>query len=218
MKITIHTDTSDKIRELSDITQNNHLAYCQKHDYTYDCVYFDYENYNKHIIDKLKGVYKLLENSDILMVVGADTMFMNWRIKVEDLVERTDHVLVAKENANWWAINNEVMIYKNTPKSLKLFQRWIDDFEVWRYYPWTLQAHLWNLLQEDEEVRNTVRIVESKVMNQHPKDWKIGDYLVHFYGMPIADKVKLAKQFQEHWGDGTATWKIKHNAERPGVI
>jgi hypothetical protein len=216
--ISIVTNTSEKIKDLTAITLPNHEDYCLKHGYQYFCNDFDYTNYNQNIIDQLKSTLNVLKNSDILMVTGADTMFMNWNIKVEDLLRPEDHVLVARENSAWWPINNEVMIYRNTPQALALFQRWIDDFEIWKYYPWTLQTHLWNLIQEDQLVRDIVRVVDAKVMNQHPKDWQLGDYIVHFYGMTIENKISLAKQFQEHWGDGTATWKVKHNQERPEVL
>ena len=218
MKITIHTNTSEKIAELTKYTGLNHLEYCHKHGYQYDSSIFNYDDYNKNIIRELESILELFKYNDIVMLVGADTMFMNWNIKVEDLLRPEDHVLVARENSAWWPINNEVMIYKNTPEAIALFQRWIDDFEIWKYYPWTLQTHLWNLIQEDQLVRNIVRVVDAKVMNQHPKHWQLGDYIVHFYGMPINNKISLAKQFHENWGNGTATWKIKHNQERPGVL
>jgi hypothetical protein len=203
---------------LSEITQKNHAGYCARHGYKYECLSFDYENFNANIVDHLKRAYECLKRSDILMMVGADTMFLNWRIKIEDLLRPEDRVLVAREQFGWWPINNDVMIYRNTPEALGLFRRLIDDFEVWKHYPLSVQAHLWNLLQEDESARSAVRVVDAKVMNQHPNHWQLGDFIVHFYGLELPEKIRLAKNYNARFGGGSATWKeVKTGLVRPEV-
>jgi|FreactcultureFD7_1027221.scaffolds.fasta_scaffold01598_6 hypothetical protein len=216
MNITVSSNFSENIADLYKITGINHRNYCYKHGYVYLPEHFDYSNnYYNLVVDSLKRTKDELTNSDVLMWIGADTMFMNWSIKIEDVIKFEDHIVIAKEQSCWWPINNDVMIWKNTWQSHYVLDRIINEFDTWKNYPWSVQTHLWNMIQEDEIVRKAIRIVDAKVMNQHPKDWQLGDWIVHFYGMPIPNKVQAATEFQKNWGDGTATWKVKHDSEIP---
>jgi hypothetical protein len=216
MNITIFSDYSDNIADLYQITGTNHKKYCAKHGYAYFAEYFDYSNnYGNLVVEGLNRMKDMLTASHTLMRIGADTMFMNWNTKIEDVVQISDHIVIAREQSNWWPINNDVVIWKNTWESRYVLDRIINEHDTWKNYPWTIQAHIWNMIQEDPIVRDAIRIVDAKVMNQHPKDWQLGDWIVHFYGMPIPNKVMAATEFEKNFGDGSATWKVKHEREIP---
>ena len=154
---------------------------------------------------------------DVVMNIGMDTLFMNHDISVRDVFQPWDSVLVAREETGWWPINNDVMIYR-AGRAEKLIERFINDFDVWKQYPWRQQTHLWNLLQEEKWVRDMVRLVPAKVMNQHPNNWQLGDWIVHFYNMSLEDKLANAKNMMGLWPDGKPVWKQKMDGVRPGVI
>ena len=215
MKIKIYTNTSEKIAELSKITSENQKGYAKKHGYEWECVYFDYVRFNEVAIENLVDFKNRLLGVDVLMGIGADVMFTNWAIKIEDILKDGDSVVVARERGGWWPINNDVMIYVNNPKTIAYIDRMIADFDIWKQYVWRTQQHLWNLIIEDESIKDTVRIVDSQVMNQSMKDWQLGDYIVHFYGLPIKETVDNAYSVAALFPDGIPVFKQNNAAIVP---
>ena len=207
MRIKIRTNTSPKIKELSDITLVNQIGYAKRNGYDWESYHLDYSRYNEVAIEDLYGLRAAVQSTDVLMWVGADVMFTNWAIKIEDILKDGDSVVVARERGGWWPINNDVMIYVNNEKTINYIDRMIADFDIWKQHIWRQQQHLWNLIIEDEVIRNTVRIVDSQVMNQSMKNWQLGEYIVHFYGMPIKEKIENARSIAVLFPDGVPVFK-----------
>jgi hypothetical protein len=207
MRIKIRTNTSPKIKELSDITLVNQIGYAKRNGYDWESYHLDYSRYNEVAIEDLYGLRAAIQSVDVLMWVGADVMFTNWAIKIEDILKDGDSVVVARERGGWWPINNDVMIYVNNEKTINYIDRMIADFDIWKQHIWRQQQHLWNLIIEDEVIRNTVRIVDSQVMNQSMKNWQLGDYIVHFYGLPIKEKIENARSIAVLFPDGVPVFK-----------
>tara|TARA_R110000868_G_scaffold189722_1_gene433239 strand:- start:122 stop:781 length:660 start_codon:yes stop_codon:yes gene_type:complete len=207
MRIKIRTNTSPKIKELSDITLVNQIGYAKRNGYDWESYHLDYSRYNEVAIDDLHGLRAAIQSVDVLMWVGADVMFTNWAIKIEDILKEGDSVVVARERGGWWPINNDVMIYVNNEKTINYIDRMIADFDIWKQHIWRQQQHLWNLIIEDETIRNTVRIVDSQVMNQSMKNWQLGEYIVHFYGLPIKEKIENARSVAALFPDGVPVFK-----------
>ena len=215
MKIKIYTNTSEKIKELSEITSENQQGYAKKHGYEWGSYYFDYSRFNETVLESLEDLKEQLAQVDVLMTVGADVMFTNWKIKVEDILVDKDCVVIARERTGWWPVNNDVMIYVNNEKTLAYIDRMIADHDIWKQYVWRQQQHLWNLIIEDKDIRDTVRLVEAQVMNQSMKNWQIGDYIVHFYGMPIKEKIENARAISVLFPDGIPVFKQNNNLVVP---
>ena len=207
MRIKIRTNTSPKIKELSDITLVNQIGYAKRNGYDWESYHLDYSRYNEVAIDDLHGLRAAVQSVDVLMWVGADVMFTNWAIKIEDILKEGDSVVVARERGGWWPINNDVMIYVNNEKTINYIDRMIADFDIWKQHIWRQQQHLWNLIIEDETIRNTVRIVDAQVMNQSMKNWQLGEYIVHFYGLPIKEKIENARSVAALFPDGVPVFK-----------
>lgn len=218
MSIVLMTNTSDKIGDLSKITVANKRGYAQEWGYRVIEQEFDYDRYNEGILGQLRAIHRQMQVSDVVMTCGADVMFTNWSISIPDVLKTDDRILIARENTGWWPINDDVVIYRCVPEVINFYERLINDFKIWSVYPWRLQAHIWNLMQEEPEVRKLFRIVDAEVMNQHPSRWQLGNWIVHFYGVPITEKITRAKEFAMHWPDGKPLWKQKIESVRPGVI
>ena len=214
--IAIRTDTSPKIAALSEVTQANQIGYAEKHGYEWVCEPFDYDNFNDNAVAAMKSIRGLLTQKKTVMWVGADVMFMNWKYRIEE-VASLGSVVMARERTGWWPINNDVVIYNNCRETFRFLDRMIDDFEVWKQYPWRQQTHTWNLMQEEEWVARTVRLVEPEVMNQHPSKFQLGNWIVHFYAMPVEEKIGNARIYAHNWPDGKPIWKTKHDGVRPAV-
>ena len=207
MRIKIRTNTSPKIKELSDITLVNQIGYAKRNGYDWESYHMDYSRYNDNAIEDMLGLKAAIQSVDVLMWVGADVMFTNWAIKIEDILKDGDSVVVAREKGVWWPINNDVMIYVNNEKTINYIDRMIADFDIWKQHIWRQQQHLWNLIIEDESIRNTVRIVDSQVMNQSMKNWQLGEYIVHFYGLPIKEKIENARAVATLLPNGVPVFK-----------
>jgi hypothetical protein len=215
MRIKIRTNTSPKIEELSEITLVNQIGYAKRNGYDWESYVLDYSNYNNVVMDDMLWLREAIQSVDVLMFVGADVMFTNWSIKVEDILREGDSVVVAREKGGWWPVNNDVMIYVNNEKTLAYIDRMIADHDIWKQYVWRQQQHLWNLIIEDKDIRDTVRLVEAQVMNQSMKNWQIGDYIVHFYGMPIQEKIKNAYAVAALFPDGIPVFKQNNDSIVP---
>ena len=215
MRIKIRTNTSPKIEELSEITLVNQIGYAKRNGYDWESYVLDYSNYNNVIMEDMLGLREAIQSVDVLMFVGADVMFTNWSIKVEDILRPGDNVVVAREKGGWWPVNNDVMIYVNTPKTLAYIDRMIADHDIWKQYVWRQQQHLWNLIVEDKDIRDTVRLVDAQVMNQSMKNWQIGEYIVHFYGMPIKEKIENARAISVLFPDGIPVFKQNNDSMVP---
>lgn len=217
MNILIKTNTSEKIKELSDITSKNQKAYAARHGYKWENEVFDYANYNVVVLEMLHNLKRDILAHDLVVHIGADVLFMNQRIKLESLLKLDDHIVMAYERTGWWIINNDVMLYKNTPKTVAYVDRLIADFDIWMQYPWRMQTHTWNLIQEDPHIANTIRLVEPQVMNQHPTKWQLGDFIMHMYNMEIKDKIALAEKMQAMFPDWEPVWKGRSEGVRPPI-
>ena len=215
MRIKIRTNTSPKIKELSDITLVNQIGYAKRNGYDWESYVLDYSRYNDNAIEDMLGLKAAIQSTDVLMFVGADVMFTNWSIKIEDILKDGDSVVVARERGGWWPVNNDVMIYVNNEKTIAYIDRMINDFDIWKQYVWRQQQHLWNLIIEDEAIRNTVRLVDSQVMNQSMKNWQIGEYIVHFYGLPIKEKIENARAVAALFPDGIPVFKQNNESMVP---
>ena len=218
MSIAIITNTSENIRGLTEVTLPHKRGYADRHGYKLACYEFDYQRYNEVVVDSLRFILNAIKANDVVMTCGADVMFTNWNIRIEDVLLDGDHIVMARERTRWWPINDDVMIWKNTPTTVAYYERLIEDFEIWKKYPWRLQAHIWNLMVEEPEWSSCIRLVEPEVMNAHPSRWQLGNWVMHIFDMSIEEKIKQATTIAEHWPTGNPIWKLESNDVRPGVI
>ena len=107
------------------------------------------------------------------------------------------------------------MIWRCNPRVIAFYERLINDFPVWRNYPWRTQAHLWNIKQEEPEVGSIMRLVEPEVMNQHPSKWQLGNWIIHMYNMDIKSKVTQAMAINNVITNGNPVWKVEHVNIKP---
>jgi len=204
MNIALLSGYSDKLADLVAITHPNHEQYAKRHRYTWITSNQPYTKEGHSGF--FERILNLLSCHDAVLVHDADVLFMNHRITVESLIcPDSDGVVMARETHGWWPINNGVTLFVAGTKARYFCDRMIKDFETWSAYQWLWQTHCWNLMQNEQRIADCVRLVHPKVMNatvfQSESAWQLGDFIVHFLGMEIADKIKFAKDYIKMAGE-----------------
>lgn len=188
MKILILTNHGNTMKGLNDLTSPNKEAYCKLHGYDYINKSWRYDNH----VQWLRLIAQKIEQYDVVMTMGCDTIFTNTRLKIEHLwanlpvnllanivapekaLERDSRVLIAREHLREWPINNDVMLWPRSDQSRRLLHTLIEDEPIWIKYRWIWQHHMWNLMQKNAEIANCVRVVEARVMNSTFQPFVVG--------------------------------------------
>jgi hypothetical protein len=191
VKISVFSTYSDRIAALNEVTAPNKQAYCDRHGYTFRNVGIDYDRH----IDTLQIFQAVVQDNDITMLMGCDTAFTNFDIRIEDRAELSDPrpVISAEELGNN-PINNDVMIWKRTPACLELLETIIRESADWLGHGWLWQNHI------AERYLDRVLVKESRYMNAtfvpwkregdivtqipSPSSWEPGDWVIHALGLP----------------------------------
>jgi hypothetical protein len=190
--------TNEKNVELAKICAPNHLTYALKHGYTQHSMRIDFEESK---LGWLKTLKHLLPQFDIVFAHGVDTLYMNQRIRIEDLCVEQGHthgVMMAKEEHTDNFLNNDVSVWWSDKDSMALIDRLIADYEIWVNYDWLHQSHLFNLLQKEEWVRKVVKLAAARDLNASPGGdnyarWKYGSFICHLLGCDENTKIPVAR-------------------------
>lgn len=205
MSVAIFTTYSDGNIELVALTHPNHEAYAKRHGYHRAALEIEYDAPGS-ALEVFGAIKYLLSEYDYVLIHGGDVIFMDLTRKVESL-NRGEAMTLAREALGWWPINNDVMLFKRCAESRALVDRLIVDEPIWKSYEWGWQTHLWNLIREDSDLRESIRLAHPKEMNATHQGgesrWQLGDFIVHLMDMPMVERIRLAKSYLALAGDGT---------------
>jgi hypothetical protein len=137
-----------------------------------------------------------------LLWVDADAMITNPKIRVEPLVDlletRHRNILLSIDGAN--NLNDGIGLYKNCEKTKVLLSR-LWDMEEFINHPWWVNAAISKLYATEPELRGEILLASepnffnSYVFGRTP--WRLGDFIVHFAGIPTDQRRVLARAFRE---------------------
>ena len=198
--LTTHAPTGPHA-ELADITVPVMQAYATRHGYALQVLRHEY--CTASTIEFLEVLKLSLDTHDAVLTLGADVLIMNHRIRFEDISHAP--VSLSREHNSWWPINNDVMIWRRNPSTIELIDAIISHAPDWQDLRWQWQQWLWNLLQDSPKARNTIDILPARQLQstvmQGPSCFQLGDFALHFLGLPIDTKIKLATEFLPLTGD-----------------
>lgn len=175
--------------------RQNHLMYCNKHDYTY---YSFYENLAEDVNkgespktcwSKVKACLNVVKNHDYIMWMDADAIFANQNIKIEDRINKypeKDYYLSKDPKTHF--INSGVMIWKNSKESIDMLNRWW-NMEHISYGKGGDQIPLGNFLRTNNEYSKYWHHYEERELNCYPTNYHSYDYIIHFMG--IKSKINI---------------------------
>lgn len=180
-------NTPNLIHEYFINTRNNHIAYCDKYNYTYYCFY---ENLAEEVKkgespkicwSKVIAILNMIKNHDYIMWIDADAIFANQNTSIQDKINISPdkHFFLSKDPKSWY-INSGVMIWKNTDISIDILNKWW-NMNHSSYGKGGDQSQLCSLLR-NKKYDNYWYHFEERELNCYPTNYKSYDYIIHYMG------------------------------------
>lgn len=207
----VSQNTPNLVKDYYKEARNNHLMYCNRHNYSY---YVFYDNLAEEVKkgespkiswSKTKACLNVVENHDYTMWIDADAIFANQNIKIEDRINEypdKDYYLCKDPKTHF--VNSGVMIWKNSNNSIDMLNKWW-DMEHIPYGKGGDQLPLGNFLKNNKEFDNEWHHFEEREMNCYPTNYHPYDYIIHYMG--VKSKININKRISI-WND-----YIKHEKE-----
>ena len=196
-KIAIVTqNTPNLINEYFKETRENHIMYCNYHNYTY---YVFYENLAEEVNygespkicwSKVKACLNVIKNHDYIMWIDADAIFANQKIKIEDRINEypDKHFYLCKDPKSHF-INSGVMIWKNSEVGNSILQKWW-DMEHIPYGKGGDQVPLGQFLKNNKEYEQLWHHFQERELNCYPANYHQYDYIIHYMGIKSKINIK----------------------------
>lgn len=194
MKICIVSLSTKELDYMSDAIHNKQ-HYCNLHGYKF--INFNERLSKRHCPwDKIQSLIKIIRLFDYAIWVDADAIFNDVSVKFEEIINEhlNKDLLICKDPCydanNHCMVNTGVMIFKNTPKSIKLLNdTWnsCDDYCIE-----TLQKHSYDgypheqgalaTLLRTPEYSNSYHLYEQTKFNAHPCCSNSKTFIIHYMG------------------------------------
>lgn len=171
------------------LAEQSHRRYCRRHGYAFACETTGFDASRKPHWSKILFLRKHLPQFDWLVWLDADTLIMNPAIPAHSFLADDVDLIISED---WKGINTGVMFIRNTPWSLGFLDR-IWDQTGFFDHGWAEQAALRHLLSISAVDRQHVRVVPHTQFNTYPPDYRQGDFLLHFSGLP--DRLSLMRKY-----------------------
>lgn len=199
MNIALITYCSPDFKELASLTLPNHTQYCVANGYEHLIVNTPRSKMGP-AWDRIDAFRRHLIHYDYLLCVGVDTLFTNFRIKIESWIMEDTHVLFAKD---WNGINDDVMLLKDDVWTREFLTKILMSYDDYKGHKWAEQGCIHDLAPQ----YSTIKTISNKSFNglllseydDSPEDatgrWEQGDFILHLCGMPMKRRLQLAPIF-----------------------
>ena len=196
-KIAVVTqNTPNVINEYFKETRENHIMYCNFHNYTYYVFYenlaeeVNYDESPKICWSKVKACLNVIKNHDYIVWMDADSIFANQNIKIEDRIQEypDKHFYLCKDPKSHF-INSGVMIWKNSEVANSILQKWW-DMEHIPYGKGGDQVPLGQFLKNNKEYQQLWHLFQERELNCYPSNYHPYDYIIHYMGIKSKINIK----------------------------
>jgi hypothetical protein len=198
----IFTGHSPEYEELGAITVPNHRHYAQANGYDLFVHHHERGNEAADLWDRARWrkMLWLLPQYELIMTIGADALFMRTDIRFDSIIEPNFDQVIAEEKIGGCTHNNDVMIWRNAQSSFDLINWILDEYDVHMQKPLGYQATICDRLWRHDATLCKMQTVKPNVMNTcpqkgHGSTYQEGDFIIHFMGAILEDKVRLAKEW-----------------------
>ena len=180
MKIALITLADSNYSEILEITSQNKQDYCDRHGYDYIEINDTLDPARPTSWSKLLAVEKYLQNYCWLFWTDPDTVIVNQRIKLQDIiVDFSDATMIAGADDN--GINCGVFLMRNCNAAYKLITDAYNMTQYVNHCYWEQRA-----IMDLQSEQYGIKLVPASVLNSHPwwgsHQYKDGDFIIHFSG------------------------------------
>ena len=216
--IILATVHNENITQLSQLTwEDNKVKYAIKHNYSYvaktDNWVFPQQYIGWERIQFLLDLLDSYPETEWIWLTGSDSMVTNFNVKIEDRISDTHDIIVAGDFNE--IIVDDSLLVKNTPRARQYLQDMMDAMPEYinhRYAEngWMIETH--------DKYKDIVKIMPQNYMNSYEYrmyaaspwnytgttdkngdrgQWESGDWLVHWPGTQLHERLELANIYKD---------------------
>jgi hypothetical protein len=185
----------------------NKIPYCERHGYEW-CVMVDGFGDNLGF-DKIRHILDIMEANesyDWIYYCGCDTLITNFNILLEDLADNDFHLIIANDVNGW---NADSFLIRCSPEGRDFMQRVLAEEPRLKSHVWAEQM---GMIELGERLPHLVKVLPQKMLNScqydlygfsglvldklgNPGEWTPGDFLIHWSGCGLQQRLKLAEKY-----------------------
>ncbi len=187
IKILILSLADAAFADIGTISSPNKQRYAMDHGYDFVCADYVRDSNRSASWNKILWVEKYLPRYDWIFWTDADSLVINYEIRIEDIIGDSAHDLILTKDEN--GLNAGQFLIRNCCWSLWLLGLVWDQTQFINHI-WSEQAALMHVLRVMSESHRSehIRFLTSKntlnsYVNHYRSDYQPGDFIVHFVGM-----------------------------------
>lgn len=176
--------------------------YCNLHGYDFICFRESIDPSRPHAWQKIKALQKTLKNYDWVFWSDADSIIMNNKILLEDLVDENSSFIICYDNISH-VVNSGQFLIKNSKESIE-FLDFVYSKREFTNHPWWENAAIIDALKDNKFSPPFVKMLPQRVMNSfsfevsrnHPAAcFQEGDFIIHFPSIHNISTLKMLMSF-----------------------
>jgi hypothetical protein len=197
MKQMVFTGYSPELAELADIVEPNHRRYAIRHGYDF---YIHHNIWPEWDLSRFRILRDLLGVMDLILMIDIDAVIMRSDIRFESFISDEYDQVIAEERIGGCTINGGVMIFRKAQSSIDLLNWWIDNHDEHKKVPLRGQQYLAERLWKHDTTLLRMKVVDPHPFHSCPQlltgsTYQEGDFVVHFMGADLVNKIRLAKEW-----------------------
>lgn len=216
MNLAVCSINNDVYAELAKYTiKNNKIPYCLMHGYTFSGKNDQFQIPNLGF-EKIRLLLELLKTGkyEWILWLGCDTLITNFGIRIEDRIDDNYHFIISSDSN--WPINSDCFLVRGSNEGIGILQEIMDLYPKFSGHEYFEQAAIISLLNQDM-FSKLIKIVPQKLLNAYnyamyphiPKmsegldfygnngEWSIGDFILHWPGMTMENRLASAEYFSK---------------------
>lgn len=208
------TETDNTCEEVFELTLPSKQRYTKKHGYDLLTLRSFGEDTNNIFLPNHLGFlrvlhcFKMLKYYDTVMWIDADAILTNLNYKIENFTDNNSSLCVSWDWNGKQSFSTGNFILKNTNETEELYQAFlsIGDFVVKNKH-WGEEQTTFNLIYNNTELKNTIKILDHNYLNSVPSKSTLGEvwstrpeipypwnedcFLAHITGIPNNNRIEI---------------------------
>ena len=195
---------------LGDLTwYKNKYKYCEKHGYAPRVLVYK-DAPVAHGFMKMFHLRELLqEKHEWVWATGCDSMITNMTVKLEDIVDKDYHLIIATDQNG---LNADSFLIRNSEEGRYYIDHILSGIDTYRSHPWVEQQAMIDCFDKFKDI---TKVVPQRTFNSYNYDfyphcpkpnldklgtdgnWQVGDFLIHWPGQSLERRIKHFERYSQ---------------------